>query len=336
MSNLKYEDGFFNEEYKKAFLDKYSDNIKTYELYAGILKASKDVEEEKGKELGNFNTSDLDDLFTHFNPVSIIASNVNISIVKTYINWFIENGYRENNINPVVMLKHVEGYARQFIDESVQQYYSKKTIEEIVDYAANKQDAVIPLALFEGMAGKENCEIRNLKYYEVDFERNITLLTDLDGSKRELIVSDKLIELIKAAYLETEYLKNNGQGVPETSRNQKESIELLETGYILKPANTRVVHVDAVKKHVISRRLNVIGQHFGIHNFTALKITRSGMIYMGYQLYKRDGKLEEEQLNEICERFNIQKTPSANNYAQIHHRIREYVNLDVIKKLYGE
>ncbi|MGG0754931.1 hypothetical protein [Brevibacillus laterosporus] len=336
MSNLRYKDGFYNENYKKAFLDQYSSSIKTYEVYARIFKASKDIEEEKEKELGNFNAGDLDDLFTHLNPRSAWVSATNISVVKNYIDWFIENGYRENNINPIVMLKHVEGYVRQFVDESVQQYYSKKTIEEIVDYAVNKQDAVIPLALFEGIAGKESCEIRNLKYYEIDFERNNVLLTDLDGTKRELTVSDKLIEILKAAYFESEYIKKNGNEFSETTRNKKEGIELLETGYILKPAKTRVVHEDAVKKHVVSRRLTSLGEFFGIQNITALKVIRSGMIYMGHKLYKRDDVLGKEQIAEICQQFNIPKVHSAGVYDYNYTRIGEYVNLDIIKELYGE
>ncbi|MGG0793780.1 hypothetical protein ABE137_07210 [Brevibacillus laterosporus] len=336
MSNIKYEDGFYNENYKKAFLDKYSSNKKTYEVYARIFKASKDVEEEKGKELGNFNSGDLDDLFTHLNPLSIWVSATNINVVKNYINWFIENGYRENNINPVDMLKHVEGYARQYIDDSVELYYSKKTIEEIVDYAVNKQDAVIPLALFEGIAGKESCEIRNLKYYEIDFERNVVLLTDLDGTKRELAVSDKLIELLKAAYYEQEYFKKIGNDFSEAIRNKKESLELLETGYILKPAKTRLIHTDAVKKHIVSRRLTTLGELFGIQNMTAIKIVRSGMIYLGYKLYKRDGVLGKEQLVEVCQHFNIPKRHSAGKYDYPYNRVSEYVNIDTIKELYGE
>ncbi|MFB0831484.1 hypothetical protein ACEU2D_18010 [Brevibacillus laterosporus] len=336
MSNIKYIDGFYNEDYKNAFLEQYSSNQKTYEVYARIFKVSKDIEEEKEKELGNFNSGDLDDLFTHLNPLSTWVSASNISVVRTYINWFIENGYRENNLNPIDMLRHIEGYTRQFVDDSVQLYYSKKTIEEIVDYSMNKQDAVIPLALFEGIAGKESCEIRNLKYYEIDFERNVVLLTDLDGSKRELVVSDKLIELLKAAYFEQEYFKKNGSNFSEVIKNKKESLELLETGYILKPAKTRLIHTDAVKKHVISRRLATLGELFGIKNMTAIKIVRSGMIYLGYKLYKRDGVLGKEQLVEVCQHFNLQKIHSAGRYDYAYNRVGEYVNLDTIKELYGE
>ncbi|MGG1444953.1 hypothetical protein ABE354_23465 [Brevibacillus laterosporus] len=336
MSNLRYEDGYYNEALKNAFLDEYSSNPRTYDTYSRILKASKDIEEEKGKDLGSFNVGDLEDLFTHLNPSSIWASQTNISIVKSYVNWVIENGHRENNINPLVMVKSIEGYARRFIDESTKQYFSKKTIEEIIQFAVNRQDAVIPLALFEGLAGKENCEIRNLKWHEVDVNNNSVLLTDLDGSKRELIVSDKLIELLKAAHYEAEYLKNNGNELSDASLNKRESIDLVETGYVLKPAKTRVVNTDAVGKHVVSRRLTALGEYFGIHNFTALKIMRSGMIYMGYELYKRDGVLDKEQFGEICVRFNIPKVYTANTYDYNYNRIKEYVNIDTIKELYGE
>ncbi|QOS99963.1 hypothetical protein JNUCC42_04195 [Brevibacterium sp. JNUCC-42] len=336
MSNLRYEDGYYNEALKNAFLEEYSNSPRTCDTYSRILKASKDIEEEKGKDLGSFNVGDLEDLFTHLNPSSIWSSQTNISIVKIYLNWIIENGHRENNINPLVMVKSIEGYARQFIDESTKQYFPKKTIEEIVEFAVNRQDAVIPLALFEGLAGKENCEIRNLKWHEVDVNNNSVLLTDLDGSKRELIVSDKLTELLKAAHHEAEYLKNNGNELPDTSLNRRESIDLVETGYVLKPAKTRVVNVDAVGKHVVSRRLTALGEYFGIHNFTALKIMRSGMIYMGYELYKRDGVLEKEQLTEVFVRFNIPKVHYNNMYDYNYNRIKEYVNLETIKELYGE
>src|SRR5689334_15058955 len=101
MSNLKYEEGFYNDRLKIAYLSQYVDSNRTYETYARILKASRDIEEEKNKDIARFNISEIEDLFDHLSPTTLAASRNNISIVNSYIDWAIVNGHRENNINPI-------------------------------------------------------------------------------------------------------------------------------------------------------------------------------------------------------------------------------------------
>ncbi|WP_232699990.1 phage lytic cycle repressor MrpR family protein [Brevibacillus daliensis] len=335
MSNIKYEDGYYNEQLKIAFLSQFVDTIRTYETYARILKASRDIEEEKNKDLARFNISEIEDLFDHLSPTTLAASRNNISIVNSYIDWAIVNGHRENNINPISLVKNTHGFEESFIDKTFRQYFSKKEIYDIVDFGVNPQDTVIPLALFEGFAGKENFEIRHLKWEDVDQELNKVLVRNVDGSAREIEVSDMLMRYIKLAYNQKDYYKNNGHELPDSSRNRKETLELLDTGFVLKNANTRVANMDSIGKHVISRRLTSLGEYFGINSFTAIKIIRSGMIYMGYELLKRDGILDKEQLTEICIRFNIPKVQSGNSFDYNFSRLKELVNKDAINDLYS-
>ncbi|MNF48349.1 hypothetical protein D3C84_295830 [compost metagenome] len=55
---------------------------------------------------------------------------------------------------------------------------------------------------------------------------------------------------------------------------------------------------------------------------------------MGHDLYKESGKLENEELEQIADRFSVRKVKIAGVYKYNFQTLREYVNIENIKELY--
>ncbi|RNB59455.1 hypothetical protein EDM57_04750 [Brevibacillus gelatini] len=338
MSNKKapnqiYEGDMYNEGVKQRFMEVISDDSKG--PYERIFIRSSVVEESLGRDMYDFNIKEIENVLFHLKPKTLAASKSNISIISSYLDWAIEEGYRSNTINP--MKYQLDDWAEKFIDKNIKMFFSKKEIDEIIEKCKNAQDAVIISLLFYGANGREVSELRNLRPSDVNFETNELILTDdKDNQTRRITTPKECITLIKDAINQTEYFKRNGHIAPN-SRNTKETSELIETGYVIKPAKTKVVHIDQVNTHVVYGRLSTISELFNIENFTVKNIQRSGMIYMAKQILDRDGHFgDKEQYFEICEQFGVSKFDNHGVEEYNWSAMKSYINMDMIKQFYGE
>lgn len=112
------------------------------------------------------------------------------------------------------------------------------------------------------------------------------------------------------------------------------STNLIETGYVIRPAKTRNVHMEQVSPHLIYGRLHALEEYFGLDNLRVKTIQRSGMIWMGKQLLERDGELGKEQYHEICERFGVSKVMNGNKLEYMWWGLKDFINPDMIAALY--
>ncbi|MGG1659457.1 hypothetical protein [Brevibacillus sp. NRS-1366] len=320
----------YNEKLKEEFISKYPDQ--THSIYRRVFYYSAAVEEMHGADLYEFNLKQIGEVLKSMNPSSLASVKSGVSIIKAYIDWAIHR--RSNNLNPLDVVD-VE-WERQFVDTTKKLFFSKDEIDDIISNCKNAQDSVIISLLFYGVGGKEVSELRNLRYKDVNFEDKLVTLTNENGEQRQVKVPDQTLQLLQEAAKQLEYYKRNGHIAPN-SRNTKGTSKLIETGYLIKPANTKNVHLSQVNTHVVYGRLSTISELFEIENFTVKNIQRSGMIYMAKQILDRDGKFEDkEQYFEICEQFGVNKT--VNNGYEVYSwfAMKEYINLDMIKQLYRE
>lgn len=322
----------YNRKLKEEFISKYPE--KTHNIYRRIFYYSATVEEMHDIDLYEFNLKQVGEILKSMNPSSLASVKSAVSIIKAYIDWAIHR--RSNNINPLDVVD-VE-WEKQFVDRTKKLFFSKDEIDEIISKCLNAQDSVIIALLFEGAGGKEVSELRNLKYSDVNFDEKSVTLTNENGEQRSISVSDQTLRLLKEAATQTDYYKKNGNIAP-TSRNTNHTSELIETGYLIKPANTKNVHVEQVNTHVIYGRLTTISDEklLNIPNFTVKNIQRSGMIYMAKLIFDRDGKFEDrEQYFEICEKFGVNKI--MNNGYEVYNwfSMKEFINKETIDQLYED
>lgn len=315
----------FNPEIKTAFLHRYKEN--TQKAYTRVFNLAMKFEIEKKKDLFTFTLDEIESVLRSFDASTGDSLNTAGRTISAYLNWAIIEGLRQDG-NPL------EAVAKEWFKNLVRshhQFFSKQEIDEVIDQCNNDQDAVILSLLFEGVAGREVSELRNLKREHVnDDKRTLVLINDNDET-REIPVSDQCMKLLFGAINQKEYLKGNGEIKGD---HLKVSSELIETGYVIKPSKTRNAHFEQVSQHLIYGRLSSLEEYFGLDNLRVKTIQRSGMIWMGKQLLERDGVLGKVQYYEICERFAISKVMNGNKLEYLWWGMQDFVNPEMIEELY--
>jgi len=325
MSNKIYEDGFFNESHKEMYLKDLSE--KTYVSYARVLKRARYVEEQLGKDLYNFNVSEIEQLLTFMSPGSYSVSGGNINVIRTYIRWAIQQDLRVDNINPLDSVISDE-FINKFIDTTNKKLFTEEEINTIVGGLQSFQDAAIIQCLFEGIMGHEYSEILNILKGDVDRDSTKLEVRNSPASgpmeRRVAEVSPKLMNLLYSAANETEYLKFNGM-----SNSKAQRIELIENEYVFRSVKLRVVNYERASNHLVLRRIKSIREWYGYPHLTATGIKNSGMLKMARDLYVVNKTLTREDINKICKRFGA-------NAIATTRLTKDFLNVDTIRSLYPE
>jgi integrase len=325
---MNMEDRLYNSEIKLEYLETF-DNEQSRTTIAYLFFKSKEIEEIFEKDLYEFDIEEIKNVLHNTNPLNRMAAKTSGSIILNYISWAINKGLKRSNLNPLAD-KSVEWY-EQFVDKSKKIFITRDELKEIEKDLVNAQDAVIPYLIFEGALGTGASELVNLKQSDIDWENNILYLEDDKYGKRHIVVSEDCMRLIRQAIKETEYRKSNGE-----SQSRNPILSLVENEYVIRSAQTNTeAYNKRADKHLVYRRITTISEFFELPYLTAKNIQKSGMIYMGKELYLRDGKLEKDQYHEIAEKFGVRKQ-NINGYEYYNtSALKEFINAENIKKLYG-
>lgn len=334
MSNKIYDNKLYNEYQKNRYLQTVPVKSKTARLR--VLYRAAEIEEQYGIDLCQFDISKIESLLNYLEPSTINSSRSNFSFVESYIHWCIEQDLRGNNINPMSHLKNTN-YFKKFVNDTKQRLFSKDEIDKMVNGCINAQDSVILHLLFEGASGNGYAELLNLTKHDIKQNRYIELTED-DGSKRTIQVSEKCIELIEKAMEQKEYHKKNGIVSP-TAKNPPH-VSLVESGYVLKNSYTRNNGIGKGDNHLILRRIRAIKEYNNdwVKNLTPLMIRNSGMLYLAYQIYKRNDHFgNREHYEEICDKFGVRQVENNGHLTYVYSKYKEdFLNEDTIKRVYGE
>jgi hypothetical protein len=314
----------FNSVLKKQFLDNYPDNSQP--IYQRVFGRSEEVEIALLKDLYEFNLDEIEKVLEVLEPKYISTARTNGRIISAYINWATQQGLRDDGKNPLDEVQNP--FFEQFVGESnLLPFITNEDLNHLESFCENAQDAVIFRLLFEGVQGKENAEIRNLRNENgmIDWDYNKLILIDMDGTQRTLQVSERCMHLIEEALSEMTYYKRNGNTENEAPSNVRGYTDLVDSNFVIRSSVTKTDSINKpVDKYVIYRRIALIGELFTIPNLNAKNIVRSGMLYMGYKLLQERSKLDKEAYVEIAKRFKINTMPA----------LREIVNEETISELY--
>lgn len=307
---------FFNQQLKEQFIQTYESSTQNNLRY--LFQKSYNFERLFNKDLFEFSTNELDQLFKSFSSISYHGMASRISIVIKYIDYCIRNGYSDNSLN---LAKGF--YSREKQEEYVNKIaQDKKFIDEeqlklIEDFCVNSQDALIFRLLFESVKGENLEELINLKISDCDFDSNTLLLTKNSGENRMLLVSDTCMDLIQEASSQKIYYKNNG----EVKINiRAEQCGLAASDYILRPCSKERLKIS---QSVLNHRLKKIAELYDNPYLTPTNIWFSGMIHYGKILKQKHKQqsLNKEDYLEICIRFSY----NSNNWSLLKARIEEYI-----------
>lgn len=333
--NKVYFNDFYNKEQKDRFINDQTEES-TRKAYSRVLKRTALMEEKLNKDLYDFTLQEIMQFLLMLKATKLSSLQHTGSILHNYIGWAIDQDLRKDNINPLSAVTSFEWYS-QFVDDSSKMLFTEKDITNIVAGCRNYQDAAPIQGIFEGIMGKANSELANMKmehiFQDEHGEYHIKLINDTtEGSLiREIPISEDLYDILRVANKEDKYLKNNGI-VSDTAKSKFN--ELVENDYIIRTAiNARSEEENIpVQGQIISLRVKKVAKWNDLPQLTPINIRNSGMLKLARELYNKNGKLDREEYSEICKRFNINQKPDG---AYVNLLKKNFLNIDNIERLYG-
>jgi len=304
------------------------DTAKNYERILGITGQ---YEEALDKDLNQFSLKELETIMLGFQANNRNTIETYSRIISSYLNWSVAEGLTK--YNPLADLK-----PNDFIKylTNGEEYLTDKQLRRWEDRMENYQDAVIVRLLFLGVGGKQLSEIRNLKKEDIDRKnKKIRLVNTLKADKetglpikfteRWFEIDDEhTFDLIEGAINQKTYTKRNGD--MKKNPHVRPYTDLVSNGYVVRASVTKTENFSyPVDKFVVYRRIQMLSEVFGVEDFTAKLIQRSGMIAYGNQLIQ-DGKLSLDDMKMVADRYNIKS----------YHNLKGFLTVENILKTYPQ
>ena len=294
----------YNEKVKMEWIEKKSgeSKINKYQL-PGMFKKLTPFEESLDKDLSCFNESEIIDMLEEVNYKSLAAIKVDLSYLRSYTDWMIEQGNVPDGVNHY--------FAEILSQDTLSKISEQKPImtrRQVLSWCVrvlNPSDAVILLGLFEGICGKNFCELLNIKKGDVN-EENSTIL--LYGRDEPLKISVTLCSYISDSIDTTRYMTYG-----KFTRNTP----LIPSEFAIKElSNASQGASDFRRGRRVYTRIKIIFDYLGISKTTnANDITMSGIADFVLNasgqrgINWRDYIVTEECRKKIRQRYNKEIEP---------------------------
>lgn len=265
----KVEYKFYNPELKIQYIEEKSKEviISNNYLECQFNKTSK-MEEELDKDLSNFTVYEIVEYYKMLNISSFDTLFVMNSQFSMYTQWCLQKSLVKDNQNHFLemTLEHLKDCLNKALVNM--KIVSRDTILNWVDQLPNPKDQFVLLGLFEGLKGKDFCELSKLR--PEDIKGNIATLC----TEREIELSDRLLKIISDCVVEDKYYSISGNGT--------KVMPLVDKGFIIKDyPNARGDVSDFQLGRKIYNSITRILNYFDVLNFmTANSIAESGKLHM--------------------------------------------------------
>ena len=275
---------FYNSELKIQYIEEKSKEviISNNYLECQFNKTCK-FEEELNKDLSNFTVYEIVEYYKMLNISSFDTLFVMNSQFSMSTKWFLQNCMVKDNQNHFLemTLEHLKNCLNKALVNM--KIVSRDTILNWVDQLPNPKDQFVLLGLFEGLKGKDFCELSKLR--PEDIKGNIATLC----TEREIELSDRLLKIISDCVVEDKYYSISGNGT--------KVMPLIDKGFIIKDyPNARGDVSDFQLGRKIYNSITRILNYFDVLNFmTANSIAESGKL----QMIKEKAK----ELNMTCKDY---------------------------------
>ena len=288
--------------YKIRFIEQRETESKVPKYYLNKLFADCAPYEEKfGKDLCNFSSIEIDALLRGLDFRSVPSFMVTKTHLKQYVDWCIKNRADSCGKNRFDEISIDD--APRFVNKAYRmaRVVSRDEVSHWCELMPNPGDAVILLGLFEGIRGKDFCELSEMKGSDVDFDAK---LIKLAGRTKPFKSSSELLKYIEAALDTTEYIALTGE-------NERRIVFAVSDKVIKDYPNIKSGEVTSFRLgRRIYTKLARVFDYLGVADWmTAKAIFDSGIIHMVKTESNSKGITCDEYLtkyrSEVCEKFNI-------------------------------
>ena len=267
--NDKVEYNFYNPELKMQYIEEKSNEviISNNYLECQFNKTSK-MEEELSKDLSNFTVYEITEYYKMLNISSFDTLFVMNSQFSMYTQWCLQKSLVKDNQNHFLemTLEHLKNCLNKALVNM--KIVTRETILNWVDQLPNPKDQFVLLGLFEGLKGKDFCELSKLR--PEDIKGNIASLC----TAREIKLSNRLLKIVADCKVEDKYYSITG--------NSTKVMPLLDKGFVIKDyPNARGDVSDFQLGRKVYNSITRILNYFDVLNFmTANSVFESGKIHM--------------------------------------------------------
>ena len=289
---------FYNPELKIQYIEEKSKEviISSNYLECQFNKTSK-MEEELCKDVSNFTVYEITEYYKMLNASSFDTLFVMNSQFSMYTQWCLQKNLVKDNQNHFLemTLEHLKECLNKALFNM--KFVNRETVENWVDLLPNPKDQFILLGLFEGLKGKDFCELSKLRPEYI--KGNVATLC----TGREIELSDKLLKVISDCIVEDTYYSISGQGI--------KTMPLLDKGFIIKDyPNARGDVSDFQLGRKIYNNVTRILNYFDVGDFmSANSISESGKLHMIKERSKElnmscKDYIYSNYVNEVEKKFN--------------------------------
>lgn len=323
----------YNKAIKERFLESI-ENEGSRNTISYIFKASETTEKILGKDLYNFSIEEVGLVLQNMTGTTITTVRSNAVNIRMYMSWCIQNGYRDNNLNPL------DGYGKewleQFVDDTKKIHWSENEFyNEIVEQLDNAQDQALLSLIFEGIIGKGFSELKEIHYNHINWNTN-EIIIKRDGKEKTMSVSNKTMRFVENAYKQKTY-----RTFSEKTGDYNEK-EMVSSDYLFKNVKSpRTKEGEPLSLQVFYNRMQAVKEKFSLDYLTPNSIRQSGALYYGYLLAKEKIDRGEEpvlaykELSIIGDRYNASMM-SQGGYTYYNTTLmKEYLSTENLKELYN-
>jgi integrase len=287
VSNVGTQQEIFNKDVK----DRYLSSIPKSQVSSALrlFKVSYLFEMDHGKDLYDLGRKDVRYLLFYLKPSTLKSSGQNITLIRGYIDWAIEEGlYTGLNLLDTVGADWKDQFVRNTLN-----YFSTSDLDFLINSRKNYQDKAILSLLRTGVSGERFSEIVNLR--RSDIHGNTLSLYGLFKS-RQLEVSHACIEHCLMACDESSYEKVNGKSLAKSG-----TTALVENDRVIKSSITKTINFTTASKYIVYRRIESIAEEISRSDLNVDLLRFSGIV----EFVMKPEFLELGGLEPILDRFSI-------------------------------
>lgn len=306
----------YNADTKELFLNsligRYAEG--TIIMYRRILNKAEETEEVYGVDIYDFNLEQCQQLLKSYSNRSKDMFAVNRSILETYSEWCIVEGYNPSRINYFSMI--TIDNADEYIDHNAiaKKVLTYEDLWELEKMIINPQDFMSLLCPYIGVYGKEAKEMIELKVNDV-YEDHIHL------KNRDIPIDDLTYAMFQDAINQEEYFTENGEP-SENTRITTRSIN--KTEYVIRVTGS--TKFEQASYNLIKGRLDRLKKFCG-SNLTLTNLMLSGKVHIAKEILKQKGEIMKEDWIEINKRFGATDEKALNYWTVTKERVNPYLNL---------
>lgn len=275
------------DDLKKWYLNFLGENFikeNTITCYERMFRRIADFENIIDKKLENFNDKDLVSFLRYLGTSSEYVIESYISLIKNFLAFANDNNKGDLSIDFSRALSTDNLKLYVDLEKNDNKYVTRKELLSKLNKAVDVSDKALVLCVFEGIRGKNNIDLANLKKTDIDFENREITISNEDG-QTTYSISEELAYYLTMTCNATEYEYYAGNN-PE-----KKCKELLDSEYVFRPFSNYIDNKNvqnsvergsvtglSISTQTITRRLlSTLKEYCGLYYVTVSTLYTSGI-----------------------------------------------------------